>query len=204
VPIAATPIVALTDAKSFLNITSSTYDAELTTFIAAASQAIVNRIGQVSGSPTVDEWHDGGNPRLVLRNRGPIQSVTSVTESWGTIDYTLTQVTLDSASPETAFGYTVDLDTGVLVRRSNGIAVCFMAGIRNVHVTYVAGYTTVPADISQACLLLLSHMWETQRGSGVRRPGTPPVDDSQPAAFIGQWPRRVEELLAPYTLPGLA
>lgn len=202
-PTAAADIVQLVDAKAFLNISVDTYDDELGRFVSAASQAIVNRVGQVSGSPTVDEWHDGGTTRIVLRNRGPVQSVTNVTESWGTIDYTLAEVVLDSASQATAFGYTVDLDTGVLVRRSNGIAVQFAAGVRNIHITFVAGYTTPPADLAQACLLLISHLWETQRGSGSRRPGTPPVDGGSPLSFTS-WPRRVEELLAPYTLPGIA
>lgn len=194
-PLIADPIVTLSDTKAFLNITSSTSDTELNTFIAAASQAIVNRIGPVSGSPTVSEWHDGGLDRIVLRHQGPIQSVTSVTESYGTVTYTLTAVVLDSGSTATAYGYSVDLDRGVIVRRASGIAVPFASGVQNVHVTYVAGYSTVPSDISHATLLLIKSMWETQRAAAKAGSSpNPPVD----------LPARVEFLLAPYIVPGIA
>jgi len=196
-PIIADPIITLAEAKAFLNITVATFDTELTDFVAAASQVIVNRIGPVAGSPTVSEWHDGGSERLMLRQQGPIQSVTTVAESYGTVTYTLTQVTLDASPAVTAYGYTVDLDHGLIVRRASGVAVPFASGIQNVHVTYVAGYATVPGDIKHATELLLKHMWETQRGSS--RPGSGP---DQTSAYT--LPYRVEEILAVHTVPGIA
>lgn len=201
-PIAAEPIITLDQAKTFLNITSADFDTELPDFIATASQMIVNRIGQVAGSQTVDEWHDGGSERIVLRNQSPIQSVTSITESYGTISYTLTQITLDTGSVGNgAFEYTVDLNTGVIVRRASGVAVCFTPGIRNIHVTYVSGYASVPADITQATQLLVQHLWTTQRGSGTARPGLAGADANPGAMY--SWPYRVEEILAAYDLPGI-
>ena len=199
-PIIATPIVDRdTDVKPFLNITNTTYDTELTAFIATASQMVVNKIGQVAGSPTVDEWHDGGTTEIVLRNQGPIQSVTSVTESFGSIVYTLTQVTLDSGSVAGAYTYSVDLDRSVLVRRASGIATPFAEGTRNIHVTYVAGYATTPPDIKHATCLLIKHLWETQRG-GLTRPAT--LGETNPGGAFS-WPRRVEEILDAYVVPGI-
>lgn len=197
-PTIAAPILDVTEAKSFLNITGSAQDAELTGFIAAASQMIVNRIGVVSGSPTVDEWHDGGSDRIVLRNQGPIVSVTTVTEALGPIVYTLAQVTLDSGSTTNAYAYTVDLDHGVLVRRTSGVATPFAGGVRNIHVTYVAGYATVPDDVKHAAKVLLRHLWQTQRGTATQRGG----DDVPGSAY--SFPHRVEEILAPYVTPGIA
>lgn len=199
-PVLATPIVALPDAKDFLNISDTASDDKLTQFIAVASQMIVNRVGQVAGSQTVDEWHDGGTERIVLRNQAAIQSVTSLTESYGSIVYTLTQVSLDGSN-SLPFAFTVDLDTGVLVRRAAGIAVPFAAGVRNIHVTYVSGYAAVPPDLSQACLLLVKHLWETQRGPS-SRPGTGGQSETLGSTY--SFPRRVEEILAPYSVPGIA
>jgi len=199
-PAVADPIVTLTQAKTQLNIPTADTDddAELTTFIAAASQMIVNRVGAVAGSPTVDEWHDGGSTDILLRNEGPVQSVTSVTESYGSVVYTLSQVTLDSGSVTTPFGYTVDLDLGLLVRRAAGVAVPFADGEANIHVTFVAGYATTPPDITQACLVLVQHLWETQRGGGLR-PGRAPMET------VGfSMPNRVMEILEPYIVPGIA
>ncbi len=197
-PAVATPIVTLTQAKTQLRITDTAFDAQLTTFIAAASQMIENRIGQVAGSPTVSEWHDGGSTDILLHDEGPIQSVTSVTESMGSVVYTLTQITLDSGSVTTPFGYTVDLDLGLLVRRAAGVAIPFAAGEANIHITFVAGYATTPPDITQACLLLVQHLWETQRGPSRDGRGGP-IDQ---VAF--SMPNRVMEILSPYVVPGIA
>lgn len=196
-PIIAAQIITVPEAKTFLNITVSTYDAELSAFIDSASQTIVNQIGPVAGSPNVSEWHDGGSDRLVLRQQGPIQSVTTVTETYGTVTYALTQVDIDSSPAATAYGYSVDLDHGLLVRRASGVAVPFASGTQNVHVTYVAGYATSPADIKDAAKFWVKYLWETQRGS--RKPGSGPDPES---AFNAR--RRAEDILASYVVPGIA
>lgn len=193
----ATPIITKDQAKTFLNIDVTDYDAELTDFVATASQMIANRIGHVAGSVSLDEWYDGGTERIALRNEGPIQSVTSVTESFGSIVYTLSQVTLDTGSVADAYSYTVDLDRGLLTRRAAGIAIPFAFGVRNIHVVYVAGFGTTPPDITHACQLLVKHLWETQRGTS--RPG---ADMAGATAYT--FPNRVEEILAPYCGPGIA
>jgi len=195
-PIIADPIITVADAKTFLNITVNTFDAELTDFIASASQEIVNRIGPVSGSPSVSEWHDGGGPQIVLRQPGPIQSVTSVTETYGTVTYTLAQVTIDQSPATTAYGYSVDLERGLLVRRASGVAVPFASGLQNVHVTYVAGYSTVPSDIKELARLKVKLKWETQRGSA--RPGAGP-DPSSTFPLRA----RIEEILSAHSVPAV-
>lgn len=196
-PAIADPIVTLPITKEFLNITDTDDDIKLTRFIAAASQMIVNKVGVVSGSPVVSEWHDGGTARIVLRNQGPIVSVTSVLESYGSTVYTLTQVDLDTPAIGNAYSYSVDLDEGLLVRRASGVAIPFTNGVRNIHVTYVAGYSTVPEDIKQATLVLVKHLWDTQRGP---RQGV----NAAPDGFGYSFPNRVLEILAPYIVPGIA
>lgn len=198
-----TQIVTTADIKAFLNIptTDTSFDTQLGLFVDAASQMIVNRIGPVAGSPTYDEWYDGGSPSIVLRHT-PVQSITSITESYGSSAvYTLTAQVLDSGSVGGAYGYSGDLSRGLLTRRVSGIATHFAAGLQNVHVVYVAGYATVPADIEQAAKLLIQHMWATQRG-GSKRPGQGNDDIYVGLSFT--WPRRVEEILSAYYIPGIA
>lgn len=197
--IPAGPIISLQDAKDQLNITTPDYDAELQGFVDAANQMVANRIGPVVGAATVDEWHDGGSVSIVVRANGPIQSVTKVTESYGPISYELTEVTED-ASPVGAFTYTVDMNRGVLTRRYSGVAGRFAPGRANVHVVYVAGYNTAPADIALATKLLVEHMWQTQRGGAVR-PGASSHEDPR---YFYTMPRRVTEILAQYDVPGIA
>ena len=198
---AAVQIVTVAEMKTFLNIPTTTSDASISSFIDAASQMIVNRIGPVAGSPTYDETYDGGAAQIVLRHT-PIQSVTSVTESYGAqAVYTLTAQVVDSGSASGAYGYSVDLDHGLLTRRVSGVATRFARGLRNIHVVYVAGYATTPADIKHATMLLLAHMWATQRGAQ-RLPGQ--GDDLYMPGLSFTWPRRVEEILANYYIPGIA
>jgi hypothetical protein len=199
-PLATNALATLADAKARLKIGGTDDDGRLTGVINAASQLIVNRIGQVAGSPTVEEWHDGGSPTIMLRNSGPLQSVSTVAESYGTIFYTLSQVTLDSGSVGSTYTYTVDLSLGLLTRRAAGVAVCFASGRSNIHVIYVAGYATTPADIAEAALLQIQHMWTQLRGPSAKpAQGNP----GEPAGASVLAPR-VEEILRPYIDIGIA
>lgn len=194
-----TSVVTLQQAKDFLNITNTTSDAELPFYTSAATAMWANRGGPVGepGAP-LDEWYDGGRPTIVVRTR-PIVTVTLVEESWGSTKYTLTETATGSGG--TAFAYTVDKATGTFVRRAAGIAVPFAVGERNVHIQYTPGYATVPEDIQLAVLLLLKHMWTTQRGIG-KRPGLGGEEGTMKESFA--WPDRVEEILAGYVVPGVA
>lgn len=191
-------IVTLAQAKDFLNITTTDSDAELPFYTEAATDMWANRGGPV-GSQAFDEWYDGGSDRIVLRTT-PIISVTSVIESLGSITHELNNV--PSGTSGDAWAYTVDLSLGALTRRAAGVAVQFAPGVKNIHVTYTAGYATVPKDVQLAVLLLTKHMWQTQRGIG-KRPGMSPADDYQPKEAYS-WPNRVEEILAGYKVPGIA
>lgn len=195
---ALTDIISLPEAKSFLNIDVTTYDTEIGAFISAASAAWINRVGPVAGSTVYDEWHDGGGPTIVLRHP-PVQSITAITEAFtDSIAYTLTNDPLDGTGVGGAYGYTLEKDRGLIVRRAVGTPVPFAYGLRNVHVTYVAGYATTPADITQAVQLLVKHMWETQRGG---RPGS--QQQQQPMSSF-TWPPRVDEIADSYIVPGIA
>lgn len=197
---AAVDIISLNEAKDFLNEDTTVNDAEISNFITAASTAWVSRVGPVAGSPTYDEWYDGGGPTIALRHI-PVQSVTSITEAYtDSIAYTLTADPLDGTGGGGAYGYTLDQTTGLLVRRAVGTPVPFAAGIRNVHVVYTAGYATTPEDVKQAVKLLLRHMWETQRGT-IRSPRNTSIDTTG-AGFT--WPNRVLEIANAYMLPGIA
>lgn len=193
-------IIALTDAKSFLNITTSAEDDKIGEFVSAASQMWVNRCGPVSSS-AYDEWYDGGSTQIALRHT-PVLAVSTVEESYtaATI-YTLTEQTLLLGGDASAWGYSVDRSTGVVTRRASGVVVNFEAGLRNIHVVYTAGYADTPADIVHAVKLLVKHMWETQRGGGQRPGAGGGMPD--PSNYY-MWPQRVQEIADYYQTPGVA
>jgi hypothetical protein len=192
-------IISLDEAKTFLDITSSTYDSELGGFITTASLAWVNRVGPVAGSPVYDEWYNGGGPTIVLRHT-PVQSITSITEAYtDSIAYTLTSDPLDGTGTSGTYGYTLETSRGLLVRRASGFPISFASGTRNIHIVYVAGYATTPADIKEAVMSLLKQGWETQRGPA-RRPG----NDPPPQGYMGLWPSRAQDIANSYLVPGIA
>jgi hypothetical protein len=194
-------VVSLAQTKAFLNITDTSADSELPFYVSASQNMWINRGGPV-GTPSspIEEWFDGGSPEITLR-RAPIASITLVEESWGSSKYTLTEQA--SGTGSNAYAYTVDLATGTLIRRVAGVATSFANGIRNVRVQYTPGIATVPEDIQLAILLLIKHMWQTQRGIG-RRPGTGGNDDEWQPREAFAWPNRCEQILAGYKIPGIA
>ncbi|WP_141692860.1 head-tail connector protein [Leifsonia xyli] len=197
---AAIDIIQLDDAKAQLNIVTNTHDKMLQSMISAASRMWVNRCGPVN-TQTFDEWYDGGNPRIIVRN-SPIVTITRVEEVIGAVTYTLNLQTLQPGGDLSAWGYSVENTIGQLTRRAAGIAMPFTPGINNVHVAYTAGYTAIPEDIALAVTLLVQHLWETTRGAG-RRPGQGGDDQWSPQLGYA-WPHRVEEIAASYRTPGIA
>jgi hypothetical protein len=121
----------------------------------------------------------------LLLHQPPALEVTEVSENGAVVD---------------PAGYSLSAGGGVLTRTSGYSRSAWVDGFGNVSVTYTAGRTYIPADLRQAVLELVRHLWTTQRGQqGRSRSG----DDYTPGQGFSL-PNRVIELLAPYELPGLA
>ncbi|WP_432169057.1 head-tail connector protein [Streptomyces sp. 1222.5] len=181
-------IVTLAAAKAQLNIPAAetSADVELQTYIDAAVSAVETQLGQVVEPRTVLDQLDfhSSVTQFVLRS-APVISLTSIVRLDGTQSWVVSApvMRVDGASGA------VTVLSGPPVRGS-------------VLVTYQAGYTAVPANFRLAALIIIQHLWETQRGTmGVQLGG----DDG------GSWmagrgfaiPRRAQELLGPQ-LPGVA
>lgn len=197
----AAGIVSLSEVKEALDITSTSNDTELQGMIDAATAVLVNhpgyRVADVVGSTSYTEWVDGGSGTIVLRHY-PVTGNPTVTEYTPTAQVIAAEP-LDTTSSFTGYGYQVDRTSGILTRTSGGLGTCWRGRVK---VVYTAGSTVVPADVRQAALVLVDHLWQTQRG-GV---GTLPVgldltdETSAPAFGVGfTLPNRVRELLEPYT-----
>ena len=95
-----------------------------------------------------------------------------------TLEEALAQLNIDSPDDETELGLYIDAANEWVAKRVSD---------------------TSPAPVRLATLMLLDHLWETQRG-----PASNPVDEEMgtPATFGFAVPNRVLELLAPYMSAG--
>lgn len=177
---AATDIVSLAAAKTHLNMTDTASDAELAGFISAATGVVEQYVGAVINR-TVTEVFDGGRAVLMLSHI-PVVSITSVTDGGTALD---------------AGAYKVAGDSGVLSRVSGSALVPLLAGVQSVVVVYVAGQAAdtdaVPGNMRMAALIIIQHLWETQRPAA-QGPFSQASDDYDPR-YSYSVPRRALELL---------
>ena len=178
--------VSLDDVRQFENRTSTVDDEELRGFIDAA-QGILSRLVGPLIPTVVSEVQDGGTPVLVLR-KWPVISVTSVT-------YATSQAVLMS-------DLDLDPETGIVYWKFGTVGV-FLGGRRFLTATYVAGRNGLPADLRQAVLELVKHLWESQTG-GNRRPNFAADGTNAQIATSYLLPYRVESLIKPHLSPRLA
>jgi hypothetical protein len=189
---AATPwpaMVNLADAKTQLNMDPASHaaDDELRDFIAAATGAAEAYKHEVIVRRTITDelefrsygyyGYSGYIQRFRVRSV-PVISLTSVASWDGSITWDVTQM---RARPSG------------LVRVMAGPPVTGLADI-----TYIAGYQAIPANYKRGTLVILQHLWETQRGPGTAASGVIGSEEHwrQPGEFFSV-PDKAKELLGP-------
>ena len=198
---ATADLISLTDLKDELNLSASdtSKDAKLRRWLKAATSTIENVTGEVTVRQ-VTETFDGGSSYVVLSARW-VTAITSVVETWATVNYTLTNQPLGASVD--AFGYTWDQRTNTITRRTfGGAAACFQPGLRTVAVTYQAGMPSIPDDIQLACAELIKH-WYRKSEVAFRTTafGAGGGDDDYNMPGNYMVPNAVMELLEPWRRP---
>jgi len=145
-------LTTLADVKAWNNITVSTYDASLTALITAVSTAIQNGLGRQFASASYTETRDGQDTAGLMLANYPVTAVSSLT---------IDGVAIPAAVGQGA-GYIVH-QFGVSLRGYSA-----PRGVKNVVVSYTAGYSTVPEDIGQAAINLVSLVHASRNTVGVR------------------------------------
>ncbi len=198
---AVTSLILLADAMADLNISNVPSDggAKLQDFIDAATPVIEDMTGHVVNG-TVTELYDGGDTTIYLWQT-PVLSITSIVETIGLINYTLTNQPV--GQPVDNFGYSLDDPfTGRITRRSAGSQPFpFYENTANISVTYTYGLNAVPPNIKLAAMELVRFWWQ-QGQQGWRAPfGTTTNEPmtTTPQGFLV--PNRVKELCQPSLKP---
>lgn len=175
-------IVSLAEAKAHCNLPDTADDVELLGFVRASTKIVERYVGAVVRRTHVQTF-DGGGHALNLTHF-PVLSVTSVTETGQAV---------------TSQGYSLHNASGVLRRGTGDAPQLWLPGMNTVVVTYVAGRTAVNPDWSRAALIIIGHMWETQRNSAGGRPPLGEaelvISDRSASAYRTAVPYRALELL---------
>lgn len=172
-------IVTLPEAKAELGIPASYTDddAELQDRIDGIGRAVENYKHEViEERPVTDELD--------------LPSGTTRFRVWSTPVIDLVSVqTVDGATTWDVTGLHGSKTSG-LVRVLSGAAV---GGL--VEVTYTAGYEQVPEHYKRGALVILAHVWETQRGVGSVRAGIVGDEEVYDPRFSYSVPRKALEWL---------
>lgn len=156
-------VISLADAKTQLNMTSTTNDEELRLWLGATTEVVEYFCGSMVVRPYT-EAHSGGKASLSLYH-APVVAVSAITEFIGTVAYNLTLQPVGQST--SAYGYSVDdAEAGIVTRRTaSSWPMPFMPGTNNVTVTYTAGRPVIPYAVQGAARLIVAHLWTTRRGA---------------------------------------
>lgn len=131
-------LASLQDLKDFLKMSETTDDDKLFELLKAADAEFKRRTRLAFETATYTEYYDGNGQRSLLLKEYPVVSITTVHDD---VDRAYGASTLIDASD-------------IVVREAVGELIydggTFGMGIKNVKVVYVAGYTSIPADVRQA------------------------------------------------------
>lgn len=178
-------IVSLADAKRHLkSLTTAVDEDELRGIVEATGEVVEILAGRVVVRRTVVEWRTVFGREFALSSP-PVVSLTSI-------------VDVDGVRSWVASAYQVDAASGVVYAP---LGVPPVSG--RVQATYVAGMPVVPARYSRAALVIIKHLWDTQRASSSSRSGRSGTGGAE--VMVAGWsvPRAAVEMLTS-PLPGFA
>ena len=183
---ASTNLCTRDNVKTYLGLSGTTHDSVIDDLIASASEAIENYCGRQFAVTSHTEYHDGqGSGSVVLQYR----PVTAVSGVWDDPARDFEDDSLIESDD-----YVLDSEGGI-IRLLSGAT--FSHGVRNVKVSYSAGYSAVPKDVTQACIMLIAAWFLRGRegADGLRGRTVEGVSQQFDAASL---PGPVKDLLSPY------
>ena len=205
--IGGSQLVSLAELKDHMNIpaTDRTRDHKLLRMANDVIPVVEHITGPII-QRVVEEWHDGGQASITLRQR-PVVNVLAISEYRGPVEWTLALVNDPNAG--TMYSAKFEAPSRIVRRGPGGSTFAFAPGLESIHVTYVAGRASVPDNVRAATLELIRINFEQTQARPLLRswPADGSIDDNEPGTpLMGFFvPNRVRELLAPTRrTPGIA
>lgn len=180
-------LTSLDNVKSYLNIPTLTItqDTTLERMINASSAKIETFLDRKILKRTFTEYQDGRSSDRILVKEWPAEKPT---ELW--IDSSSQFTDITTQLPDSDF--VLEDEIGVQLINGRG----FGKGRRNIKVVYEAGYTTVPYDIEEACIMTVAFFYDlrSDRRIGVSQKGK----NSENTTFLDDLPAIVKGMINPY------
>ena len=146
-------LTTLANVKVWVNLIGGADDALLSRIITSVSNFIQSWLNRQLVSAPYTETYDGnGGQRLMLSNY-PVTAVASVA---------IGNITVPASLSPTQPGFTFD-QYGIILRGGY----VFASDMANVFVTYTGGYVTLPVEIEQAAIELVSLRYAERLRPGV-------------------------------------
>jgi hypothetical protein len=183
------PITTVPACKAFRGIPGDNqeHDAELARLIQAVQEYLEGKCKRVFEQATITEYFNGDGRQDCVIVAGP--PIVSVTNLW---DDPLRVY----ATPLAVTSYVID-DAEAGIIRLDGVA--FSKGLKNIKLTYVGGFATIPKDLEEAAIELV---WAAREKGvnnlvGVRSRSV--ADGSVQYVNLG-WGSLVDDIVSQYRL----
>ena len=186
----ATELAAVSDIKTMLGITSSGQD----TLLALIKAAIEQRVKKITGrdllvpSTPYTEYYNGDGGNVLRVDQRPIISVTSI-----------------YSDPARNFGAETLIPAADLIGDAKSYALGFvelltfrfLKGLKSTKITYSAGYSTVPADLSHAVRMIVCKEFKVI-DKKMFAETSQQVGDMQITLSPDKWPKDAMETIQAY------
>jgi uncharacterized phiE125 gp8 family phage protein len=139
-------LATIADLKAMLDIQHSDADALLTRLVASAEEWFEGQCARAIESATYTDVIDGAGQKALVPSEYPVVSVTSL------------KVDGEVVPQSTAYGVDGWFISGDVIR-FRGTTYRITEGVGNVELVFVAGYATIPPDVTQAVLEMAALMY---------------------------------------------
>lgn len=182
----ANALTTLAFAKTYLKIPAleTSQDSIVEFWINTSSQEIESSTNRKLKSQSITEYQHGRNGNIILLKEWPITSVTSL--------YIDSSADFGSDTLIDSDGYRIsdDLNSIVLLNQM------FPNGFNNIKIVYTAGYSSVPSDLENACLWLVSYYHKMRETGDIGRTSKGKGDES--TTILQNAPQNVKDAINRY------
>lgn len=153
--VGANALCTLADVKTYNGISTSTYDTLIETLIDRVSKQFEMDCDRVFISANYTQYYDGNKTSYLFVSQYPITTVSGVWDDtnweWG------------SSTQISGIDYRVADNNHIVFNTT-----ILTEGDQNIKVAYTAGYTTIPYDLTQACIEEVSVKYNKRENVEVR------------------------------------